>query len=1035
MRRFRLLIPLLCLSCATHAQVSSENYIRTRTMLNNKKSSYIDNIAYFDGLGRPFQNVEKSVKENVQTGHILATLQEYDAASRKTNTWLPIEITSDYIAPPDFRSNAPGNYGNDAQPYSYPVYEASPLKRIASQYDSGAAWSTHPVQTEYLVNSTAIPLSCINYSVGNESTLLSNGNYAVGQLSVIKASDEDGNTSYSFTDKLGHTLLTRQMKEDDTYDTYYVYDDFGNLCFVLQPMYQENTDLNLYAFQYKYDGKNRCILKKLPGVEPIEYVYGSSDLPAFSQDGKQKPKNEWTFYEKDKYGRIIKEKECFGKNPMAIKQMHATYYYDNYNFLSDTGFTDRNIFPTTTINANGFPTGSVITVLGSDDKLYTANYYDEKGRVIKTVQSNLLGGYEVICTDYTFTGKPLTVTHRHTASGKEEIVEKRLYKYDHADRIQRIQHILNGDTATLVTNTYDKIGRLQIKAFHGSGKSGQQYSYNIRGWLTEIKETRFKQNLYYNDGPGTPCYNGNISSMTWQTDDNVERGYKFSYDRTNRLLNAVYGEGISISSNIDNFTEKVTSYDRNGNILGLQRYGQISSTEYGMIDNLTMALNGNQLNRVDDASGDVAYAPNFEFKDNISQANEYVYDINGNLTKDLNKGISDIQYNYLNLLSLVTFEDGSTISYLYAADGTKLRVTYKAGGTTTTTDYCGNVIYENGVVQLLLTEEGYVSLNNKRYHYYLKDYQGNNRMLMYRNDNEQKWRVEETNHYYPFGGIFASSGNVQPYKYNGKELDTKKGLNWYDYGARQYDAAVGRFTTVDPMMEAYNNTSPYTYCLNNPIKLVDPTGCFASTHTDSLGNVTDVFNDGDLGVYRHNTDFAGTKKEVAEKYSRTNTAAGGEKMGETYEWNSFLNSGEFEPTGQIHFGSYEASQKVFNAYRNLTGINLKPVELLAYALNANNGETFDIKSGRPYDGSQFGTGKYISMRDAGNILAGMVARRGGLSAKMTYTLFGALQLSENKRWKMPFNMYRALRKGASLGYGETPISHTFQRRGYELNFK
>lgn len=77
----------------------------------------------------------------------------------------------------------------------------------------------------------------------------------MGQLSVIKASDEDGNTSYSFTDKLGHTLLTRQMKEDDTYDTYYVYDDFGNLCFVLQPMYQENTDLNLYAFQYKYDGK------------------------------------------------------------------------------------------------------------------------------------------------------------------------------------------------------------------------------------------------------------------------------------------------------------------------------------------------------------------------------------------------------------------------------------------------------------------------------------------------------------------------------------------------------------------------------------------------------------------------------------------------------------------------------------------------------------------------------------------------------------------------------------------------------------
>ena len=81
--------------------------------------------------------------------------------------------------------------------------------------------------------------------------------------------------------------------------------------------------------------------------------------------------------------------------------------------------------------------------------------------------------------------------------------------------------------------------------------------------------------------------------------------------------------------------------------------------------------------------------------------------------------------------------------------------------------------------------------------------------------------MEETNHYYPFGGVFASSGNVQPYKYNGKELDTKKGLDWYDYGARQYDAALGRFTTVDPMAEKYYPESPYSYCGNNPIMFMD----------------------------------------------------------------------------------------------------------------------------------------------------------------------------------------------------------------------
>ena len=85
---------------------------------------------------------------------------------------------------------------------------------------------------------------------------------------------------------------------------------------------------------------------------------------------------------------------------------------------------------------------------------------------------------------------------------------------------------------------------------------------------------------------------------------------------------------------------------------------------------------------------------------------------------------------------------------------------------------------KTGVGRLLLTEEGYVTLSDKKYHYYLQDHQGNNRVVL-----SSSGAVEEANHYYPFGGVFASSGNVQPYKYNGKELDAKKGLNWYDYGA------------------------------------------------------------------------------------------------------------------------------------------------------------------------------------------------------------------------------------------------------------
>ena len=143
----------------------------------------------------------------------------------------------------------------------------------------------------------------------------------------------------------------------------------------------------------------------------------------------------------------------------------------------------------------------------------------------------------------------------------------------------------------------------------------------------------------------------------------------------------------------------------------------------------------------------------------------------------------------------------------------------KIGSTTTTTDYCGNVIYENGVQKLLLTEEGYITLSDSKYHYYLKDHQGNNRVVI-----SQSGTVEETSHYYPFGGVFASAGNVQPYKYNGKELDTKKGLNWYDYGARHYDAVLGRFITVDALYDKHFKVSPYVYCGNEPVGRIDPDG-------------------------------------------------------------------------------------------------------------------------------------------------------------------------------------------------------------------
>ena len=471
------------------------------------------------------------------------------------------------------------------------------------------------------------------------------------------------------------------------------------------------------------------------------------------------------------------------------------------------------------------------------------------------------------------------MTHTHTASGKTTRTEVYTYTYDHADRISKVQHSLGSTAITLYDATYDNFGRLLTKQYHGTSTNKLTYTYNLRSWLTGISGTRFTQNLYYNTGVGTAKYNGSISSMTWKSgNESTVRGYKFTYDGLDRMLNATYGETASISTNANRFSENVTGYDKNGNIKSLQRYGQTGASAYGLLDNLTYTLTGNQLSCVEDAVSTAAYGTNTAFVNGASAAGEYAYDVNGNLTKDLNKGIADIQYNVLNLPSTVSFSDGSTITYTYGADGTKLRTVHKIGSTTTTTNYCGNVIYENGTQKLLLTEEGYINLaGTQQYHYYLKDHQGNNRVVI-----NQSGTVEETNHYYPFGGVFGTTGNTQPYKYNGKEFDNKKGLNWYDYGARHYDTALGRFTTNDRFAEKYYSMSPYQYGANSPVVNIDVNGdsIRICTETQSFGHTWISVGEGsNMTVYSYGR-YNGTNKGPDRSSNSLGNGSGVKLMGD-----------------------------------------------------------------------------------------------------------------------------------------------------------
>ena len=269
----------------------------------------------------------------------------------------------------------------------------------------------------------------------------------------------------------------------------------------------------------------------------------------------------------------------------------------------------------------------------------------------------------------------------------------------------------------------------------------------------------------------------------------------------------------------------------------------------------------NKVTKIEDSVSDPTYNGCFNFVDGASQSNEYTYDQNGNLTKDLNKKISSIQYNLLNLPQSITYSTGKSATYIYDASGKKLQTSYKlsASATPIPTDYCSNIIYENNVLKQILVDGGYITFNGStpQYHYYLQDHLGNNRVVC-----NASSTVEQVNHYYPFGGLFGQStnGDTQRYKYNGKELDRMHGLDWYDYGARHMDAM--RFTTIDPLAEKEFDMSPDAYCGNNPMIRVDKDGRIWDTVLDIAFIAYDIAEAGHQYVTQGRVD-ATTKAALA----------------------------------------------------------------------------------------------------------------------------------------------------------------------------
>ena len=594
--------------------------------------------------------------------------------------------------------------------------------------------------------------------------------------------------------------------------------------------------------------------------------------------------------------------------------------YDSYGFLSTEMFGKCSNIAKLRMrqseNANGMVTGMVRRT-STGEYLYTASYYNRKGQQCDELSTYPGGVLIHKSIDYSFTGKPISEHFILYKNGQAVTADmSNEYNINNDALTSTTLAISNNKAHRVSLLAYDDLDRMILNTRSGSA-GDVSYAYNLRGWTTDITGKGFCEKLYYTDGPGTPCYNGNISSQQWKADNETDmRGYKFSYDGLNRLTTAVYGERGDMSSNVGRYDEKITGYTANSAITGLQRNGKQNNLTYGLVDDLDITLNGNQLSRIADKAVPMLYAGASDFKDNTLSVTgaEYQYNGNGSLVSDANKGITKIEYDNMNNPRRIQFTNGNVTEYIYSVSGEKLRtihrtavanITVPIGSTlpltkantlsVDSTDYIDNIIFHNGRPDKFLFNGGYCSSTANYqpvYHYYTQDHLGNNRAVVNENGT-----LEQVTHYYPFGDVYGDTGlnaSAQQHKYNGKELDRMHGLDWYDYGARNYDAVVPQFTTIDRYCEKYYNISPYVYCGDNPMNAVD-------LHGDSLtlvGNKDDqqeainLYNDGLGGFYKTSIgnngsvsvsavkgkDVSKMTKSQKEVYDKLNTIIGDKNM-------------------------------------------------------------------------------------------------------------------------------------------------------------
>ena len=537
-------------------------------------------ITYYDGLGRPVQTV--SVRANPGRDKDVVTPVTYDGFGRQDRDYLPYATATGvggafkaaaladqaafYNAPPTGVVQIAAS-GGVTPSFGQRKYEPGPLSRVFEQGFPGQAWQ--PAASRGTSGRTVVPEQALNNDVAFSSVATTrrvarydivlasgtwhptlvldtgiNGYYAKGELRVSITKDENWvpatgaanrvGTVEEYTDKDGRIVLRRLFNREGStvqmLSTYYVYDNYGNLAFVFPP--ESGPDraslpapgatrdawLASYAYQYRYDERNRLVEKQLPGKGREYVVYNTFDEVVATQDSVQRLTREWTVTKYDKLGRVVQTGIWNNANAAitraALQTLVNSWAAANlHESRTTTGNGYTNIaWPTTSITttltlqyydnytAPGIPptyshTGSTMTVglptvsrvkvldagTGTGNMLWDVSYYNNRGEVTRQFSQHYKGGgtasvynYDVTDHTYTFSGQPLTSTRRHyivNAGGTAAVLQATVateQTYDHRGRLGDTRMQVDGQGSPVLVSrlVYNDVGQLADKRLH-----------------------------------------------------------------------------------------------------------------------------------------------------------------------------------------------------------------------------------------------------------------------------------------------------------------------------------------------------------------------------------------------------------------------------------------------------------------------------------------------------------------------------------------------------------------------------------------